>query len=598
MKKWFKRFVLLLVLTLVGFTNVSATSAPSQITIRGSKRYGGLVAGSYWNYKYTDDGTYFYCLDHHSGVPYNEPYRLAGELDAGFAYIIQNGYPNKSITGNTEFDHYITQGAIHWYIDRINGVSDNVSGNMTKSFKTTGSDPHGLRPHMRNLVENALQARNTGYVTPSGSITTNSSQLTASSDKTYYISAPITLTANGSIRSLSVSIISGPEGTVLVDGNGNQKTSFNNGDVFYVKVPASSLTELTATVKINMTGQGVVNKVYKYVQASNIHGKVQDIVMAKPIEEQVNFGGGLTFDLATNKTTISKVDITTEKELPGATLTIKDSSGNVVEQWVSTDKPHVIDALPEGKYTLEETIAPDGYIRAESIEFEVVNGKATTVVMKDDYTKLKISKIDITSKEELPGATLVIKDEEGNVVDEWVSTEEAHYIEKIKPGKYTLEETIAPDGYIRAEKIEFEVLETGDVQTVTMVDDYTKVEISKKDVITKVEVPGAKLKIVDSEGNTVKEWVSSDKPQFFEKLKVGKYQIIEVEAPDGYVLATEPIEFEVLETGENQVTVVYNTPLTPTPDTAFHVSTLVYIIAMVIGGIGIGVIYLNTKKKA
>ena len=512
MKKWFKRFVLLLVLTLVGFTNVSATSAPSQITIRGSKRYGGLVAGSYWNYKYTDDGTYFYCLDHHSGVPYNEPYRLAGELDAGFAYIIQNGYPNKSITGNTEFDHYITQGAIHWYIDRINGVSDNVSGNMTKSFKTTGSDPHGLRPHMRNLVENALQARNTGYVTPSGSITTSSSQLTASSDKTYYISAPITLTANGSIRSLSVSIISGPEGTVLVDGNGNQKTSFNNGDVFYVKVPASSLTELTATVKINMTGQGVVNKVYKYVQASNIHGKVQDIVMAKPIEEQVNFGGGLTFDLATNKTTISKVDITTEKELPGATLTIKDSSGNVVEQWVSTDKPHVIDALPEGKYTLEETIAPDGYIRAE--------------------------------------------------------------------------------------KIGFEVLETGDVQTVTMVDDYTKVEISKKDVITKVEVPGAKLKIVDSEGNTVKEWVSSDKPQFFEKLKVGKYQIIEVEAPDGYVLATEPIEFEVLETGENQVTVVYNTPLTPTPDTAFHVSTLVYIIAMVIGGIGIGVIYLNTKKKA
>ena len=598
MKKTLKKLFLALVVILLGITNVSAESAPSSITIRGSKSYDALIGGTYWNYKYTDDGTQFFCLEHHAGTPYNEPYKLAGELDAGFAYIIQNGYPNKSITGNEEYDHYITQGAIHWYIDRINGVSDNTSGNMTKNFKTTGSDPHGLRPYMKDLVENALKARNTGYVTPSGSITTSSSNLNISSDKSYFISSPINLKATGSIKSLNVSIVSGPTGTVLVDGNGNVKTSFKNGDVFYVKVPASSLNGLTATVKINMTGQGVVNKVYKYVQASNIHGDVQDIIMAKPIEESVSFGGGLTFSLSTTKTTISKVDITTNKELPGATLTIKDANGKVVTSWVSTNEPHVIDDLPAGKYTLEETIAPDGYIRAESISFEVIDGKATTVTMKDDYTKLKISKIDITTEKELPGATLVIKDAEGNIVDEWVSTDEAHYIEKIKPGKYTLEETIAPDGYIRAEKIEFEVLETGDVQTVTMVDDYTKVEISKQDVITKSELPGAKLKIVDEEGNTIQEWVSTDKPQYFEKLKVGKYKIVEVEAPDGYVLATEPVEFEVLETGDKQVSVIYNTPLTPTPDTAFHVSTLVYVIAIVIGGMGIGMIYLNSKKNA
>ncbi len=598
MKKTFKKIFLALVVILFGITNVSAASAPSNVTVGGSKRYDALVAGTFWNYKTSSDGTYFYCLDHHSGTPYNQPYKLAGEMDAGFAYIIQNGYPHKSFKGNKKYDHYITQGAIHWYIDRINGVSDNKSGKMTKSFKTTGSDPYGLRPYMKTLVENALKARKTGYVTPSGSITTSSSKLNISSDKSYFISSPITLKATGSIKSLNVSIVSGPTGTVLVDGNGNKKTSFKNGDVFYVKVPASSLNALTATVKINMTGQGVVNKVYKYVQASNKNGKVQDVILAKPIEKSVSFGGGLTFNLSTTKTTISKVDITTNKELPGATLTIKDANGKVVASWVSTSEPHVIDALPAGKYTLEETIAPDGYVRANSISFEVVDGKATTVTMKDDYTKLKISKIDITTEKELPGATLVIKDVNGKVIDEWVSTDEAHYIEKIKPGKYTLEETIAPDGYIRAEKIEFEVLETGDVQTVTMVDDYTKVEISKQDVITKSELPGAKLKIVDEEGNTIEEWVSTDKPQYFEKLKVGKYKIVEVEAPDGYVLATEPVEFEVLETGEKQVSVIYNTPLTPTPDTAFHVSTLVYIIAIVIGGMGIGMIYLNSKKNA
>ena len=95
--------------------------------------------------------------------------------------------------------------------------------------------------------------------------------------------------------------------------------------------------------------------------------------------------------------------------------------------------------------------------------------------MVDDTTKVQISKQDITTGEELPGATLQIIDEDGNVVEEWVYTDEAHFIEgKLIAGKeYTLRETIAPDGYEIANEIKFTVNEDGSVTEVVMYDELT-----------------------------------------------------------------------------------------------------------------------------
>ena len=89
----------------------------------------------------------------------------------------------------------------------------------------------------------------------------------------------------------------------------------------------------------------------------------------------------------------------------------------------------------------------------------------------NDVTKLEVSKTDITGEKELPGATLTILDKDGNVYDTWVSTEEAHYIEKIPVGEYTLREEAAPEGYKIANEIKFIVEETAEIQKVTMVDE-------------------------------------------------------------------------------------------------------------------------------
>ena len=108
----------------------------------------------------------------------------------------------------------------------------------------------------------------------------------------------------------------------------------------------------------------------------------------------------------------------------------------------------------------------------ESVEITIEEGKVLhEALMTNDYTKVDVSKVDITSGEELPGATLRIVDADGNVVEEWVSGDEPHRIEMLAPGWYTLVETMAPEGYLVANDVRFEVLATGEVQTVVMSDE-------------------------------------------------------------------------------------------------------------------------------
>lgn len=203
---------------------------------------------------------------------------------------------------------------------------------------------------------------------------------------------------------------------------------------------------------------------------------------------------------------VSKRDLTNDEELPGATLTIQDMDGNIVESWVSTDTRHRVTGLHLGDaYTLTETRPADGYALADEITFRLLQKvdedgnnlqeaeiyylttknflfwtwddwkplDDATVIMRDDITKVQISKVDIVTGKELPGAELTITDKDGKQIDRWVSTDTPHDIEKLPAGEYTLTEITAPDGYDIAERIRFTVLPTGEVQTVVMKDART-----------------------------------------------------------------------------------------------------------------------------
>ena len=158
--------------------------------------------------------------------------------------------------------------------------------------------------------------------------------------------------------------------------------------------------------------------------------------------------------------------------------TAEFTADNAYMTAVSDENGHFeFDKIPYGEYIVREIEAPTGYILSDESYPVTISEDGEVIEIKavNKSTKVRISKQDITTGEELPGATLQIIDEDGNVATEWVSTDEAHFIEgKLIAGKeYTLRETIAPDGYEIASEIKFTVNTDGRVTEVVMYDEHT-----------------------------------------------------------------------------------------------------------------------------
>ena len=167
---------------------------------------------------------------------------------------------------------------------------------------------------------------------------------------------------------------------------------------------------------------------------------------------------------------LTKTDLTTGKELPGAHLKVTDADGNVVDEWTSTEGSHVIKELVVGnEYTMTETKPADGYVTAESITFTVENtAEIQKHEMKDDVTKVQISKTDITGDTEIPGAKLTILDKDDQVVESWTSTEEHTILKNCQLVDTPYERNKAPKGYLLTSDVTFEVKDTGEIQKVVM----------------------------------------------------------------------------------------------------------------------------------
>ena len=306
--------------------------------------------------------------------------------------------------------------------------------------------------------------------------------------------------------------------------------------------------------------------------------EVQEFTFEYAGEDQAEVSYDFTFENQPTTVELTKTDLTTGKELPGAHLKVTDSDGNTVDEWTSTEESHVIKELVVGKeYTMTETKPADGYVTAESITFTVENtAEVQKHEMKDDVTKVEISKTDITGETEIPGAKLTILDKDDQVVESWTSTEEAHYIEKLPIGKYTLREEQAPKGYLLTADVTFEVKDTGEVQKVTMKDDTAKgkVILNKTDKSSGEPLKGVEFELRDSKGKVL-ETLKTDAAGHAESklyeiatFKNGKYDT----AIKYYLVETKTLDGYTLDQTKHEVTFAYADDSTPVVEVTFNLT--------------------------
>ena len=274
-------------------------------------------------------------------------------------------------------------------------------------------------------------------------------------------------------------------------------------------------------------------------------------------------------------------------EVSGAQMQLIDETGGIVEEWTSDGTDHIVSGLAAGNYTLHEYYAPGGYciatdiavtideygkIFADNTEVTAISDDGLAlIVMIDEATKVQISKQDITGEGELPGATLQVVDQDGNVIDEWVSTEEAHYIEGvlIAGETYTLKETIAPNGYALTSDIEFTVNDDGSVTHVVMYnsDATGTVQIQKRtEGMMNVEGITLILAGTSDSGHDVHMTAVTDENGIatFTAVPVGTYTVTEDEStvPVAYMVADQ-LEVKVFE-AETTNAEIYNNEKTGT----------------------------------
>ena len=541
-----------------GFTTVKAASVPSSIKVTsiGKLNYGGTY---YFPVKYTSDGTLAYCTEFYDQFPMGVTMTNPTKVDNGLAYIIANGYHGtKSDYGNDSKmrQYYITQLALYTYLGQANPSRNN--------------DVHNA---VWKLVDEAKAAKSSTSSALSVSLSISNKTMKLTSDKEYFISEAITVKSNSG-KSMPVSV-SANTNAFVVNKDGNKVTTVSNGDVVYIKMPSSQISAgQTITFSMGVSATRSIQNAYVYKPSES---KYQNMIPGVTYPSKETASAKVTVQASkekiVTKTVISKQDITTKKELPGAKLVIKDANGKEVISWTSGTTAKTISGLQAGNYTLCETAAPAGYeLYTECIKFTVkADGTTTKVVMyntpkKEEVKqpKLAIVKKDSETKKNVAGAVLVLKDESGKVVEEWTTTTEEKVFSNLKAGKYTLSEIKAPNGYeLSTATIDIELKEENKTTSVVFYNTpkkvVTKVQISKQDITTKEELPGATLVIKNSKGEVVNTWVSTTEPKYIEGLEAGKYTLCETQAPNGYVLAKECVDFTVKADGSITKVVMYNT---------------------------------------
>ena len=473
MKKFSKIFLMLIAIVAImifGVDVVSAAAAPQQLLTGPSSYAGNYIGGTYFETKTLSSGGYAYCLNINKKTTTNVKINRSNKMDNGFAYIIKNGYPNKSITGDSKVDYYITQMAVWLYQDETGQNEVGFGRNLDKNFRVLFAN-HEKAKKVVSLVDGALRERNKTVSCQCDGISSkvDDNNLYISKSGKYYVSKPITVT---SAASYAVSFDSAPEGVFAANSNGEKKSAFAKGETFNVYVPKEKVsvgtTKFTVKMRTDYTVKCKSVVVYEYKPEN---AGMQSVIPAVPYEEtvekQCKNDTTLTFSVTVKEEEkkeekgeikVIKIDASTGEGVSGATIEFRDESDKVIDSWTSNGDYHTIKNVENGVYYIVETKAPKGYV-LDSTPHKVVIDKTTkeaTITIKnvkEEKRIVYIDKVDKETGERIAGAVLVVRDSKGNVFVEFTTSDTVYQLDDIQDGTYTVEEKEAPKGYVKSDEI-------------------------------------------------------------------------------------------------------------------------------------------------
>lgn len=331
---------------------------------------------------------------------------------------------------------------------------------------------------------------------------------------------------------------------------------------------------------------------YKAYQALNLHAEDSEGGKFKVVETKNPTGytgtweheftaekeGVVTLTLdATNARKTGQITITktgeNNKKLSGAVFEIKAAkdiktaggttlvAANTVVDTVTTDGngSAASKQLELGQYIVKEKTAPDGYVLDTTEHAVTLDDSHTSVNVavqnqKNAIVLQKVSKNDGTVME---GVTFHIwNDDKSYDKTQKTDSNGRITIDGVKDGTWHYQETATKDGYVLDNAVKDFTVSDGKVNgqsnlTITVENDYTKLDLAKVDSGTGENISGAKLSLLDSNGRLVESWTSGSTPHRIEKLKPGQYTLREDQAPDYYKLA-DPITFTLESKADTQ----------------------------------------------
>lgn len=472
MKKIMTLILIMAVMLFGGISNAIAatTSLPDYVisdkhekpTLSGGLREVEYIKNFPVIVKTANNGKYYiYCMNLSATYAADVQFNKTGVVDPGFTYIVNN----KPNTGDKDKDFYIVQMAVWYYEDYLNQNNFNLVSEV-KKYIIAHKDTEEVSKKIYALYEGAKN-----YKEKIGELSIDKKKVTFTKEGEYFVSSEIKVVSKNLKGNVKYTLSKAPAGAMIVRGS--------KEDTVVVKVPVAKIDQgKQITLSMNVEGNYTKYTGYYYFHSS----KYQRVLFQDALETNVVLKDSIEMTvghLVDNfEVNISKTDITKTNEVEGATLVIKDSSNNIVDKWVSTKETHKV-TLKVGEYTLTEILAPKGYklskttvafkldlrgdlyVKNESGEWVLAN---KVIMVNELIDVVSFAKKDKKTNTYLKGAKLVIKDEKGNLVHQFTSTEEVYQV-ALDPGRYTLSEVSAPKGYLLSnEVVSFELIDDGTVR--------------------------------------------------------------------------------------------------------------------------------------